>query len=215
MTVIKVCGITETTGLQAALALGVDRIGLMFAPNSPRLLAMEKAVELAEVIRGRAQIVAVAVNPGDKLVKRIVTNIKPDFLQLHGNENPKRVRSLWKQHRIPVIKAFAVSSAKDIADADRYSTTAAEYLFDARPQANADREGGLGIAFNWSLLEHVNPSRPFLLAGGLTPQNVAEAISKSGAKMVDVSSGVESSNGIKDEGLLQAFCAKVRSSDDQ
>ncbi|MCF6292280.1 MAG: phosphoribosylanthranilate isomerase [Robiginitomaculum sp.] len=214
MTIIKVCGITETTGLQASLALGVERIGLMLAPNSPRLLDMEKAAEFSEVIRGRALIVAVVVNPGDKLIKRIVSNIKPDFLQLHGNESPKRVRSLWKQHRIPIIKAFAIARSQDITDADRYSTTAAEFLFDARPMAGSSREGGLGIAFNWSLLNQANPSRPFLLAGGLTPQNVAMAISQSGAKMVDVSSGVESSAGLKDKSLLQAFCAKARGSDD-
>jgi len=214
MTIIKVCGITENTGLQAALDLGVERIGLMFAPNSPRLLGMEKAAEFAEIIRGRARIVAVVVNPGDKLIRRIVSNIKPDFLQLHGNESPKRVRSLWKQHRIPIIKAFAIARAKDIADADRYSTTAAEFLFDARPPADSSREGGLGIAFNWSLLSQAKPLRPFLLAGGLTPQNVTEAISQSGTRMVDVSSGVESSIGLKDESLLQAFCAKVRGSDE-
>lgn len=212
MTIIKICGITEITGLEAALALGVERIGLMFAPNSPRLLDMEKAVEFAEVIRGRARIVAVVVNPGDKLIKRIVANIKPDFLQLHGSESPKRVRSLWKQYRIPIIKAFAVSNIKDITDADRYSTTAAEYLFDAKPPADAVREGGLGVSFNWSLLSQAKPKRPFLLAGGLTSQNVSEAISSSGAKMVDVSSGVESSVGVKDTSLIETFCAKVRES---
>ena len=211
---IKICGITEEKGLGAALELGVQRIGLVFAQSSPRLLDIEKAVELAEVIRGRAQIVAVVVNPGDKLIKRIVNNIKPDFLQLHGSESPKRVRSLWKQHRIAIIKAFAVAGVQDIADADRYSTTAAEFLFDARPPANADRNGGLGVTFKWSLLAEASPSRPFLLAGGLTPQNIATAISQSGAKMVDVSSGVESSRGVKDAAMLQAFCAKARGFDE-
>jgi len=210
MAAIKVCGITDQEGLETALSLGVERIGLMFAATSPRCIDLTIADKLAQIARGKTKIVAVLVDPGDKQVKRIVDVVRPDFLQLHGKESPKRVRSLWKQFRIPIIKAFAISNAKDVLDANRFSTTAAEFLFDAKPPAQATRNGGLGIVFDWALLTAVKPARPYLLAGGLTAQNVGEAIRISGAAMVDVSSGVETNVGVKDPVLMEQFCTAAR-----
>ncbi|VAV94084.1 Phosphoribosylanthranilate isomerase [hydrothermal vent metagenome] len=210
MTGIKICGITEMNGLTAALHNQVERIGLVFAPGSPRQVTVQSAQPLAEAARDRALIVAVLVNPGDKQLARIVSDIAPDFLQLHGKESPERVRSLWKRYHIPIIKAFSIGSTKDIADTIRYSRTAFEFLFDAKPPKDATRAGGYGEAFDWSLLAAAQPSRPWLLAGGLDAQNVAEAIRISGAPMVDISSGVESAPGVKDAALLADFCAAVR-----
>ncbi|PHS28487.1 MAG: phosphoribosylanthranilate isomerase [Robiginitomaculum sp.] len=207
---IKICGITELTGLAAALDAGIDRIGLMFAPNSPRLINLNVANELAETARGKATIIAVLSNPGDKLVARITQDLRPDFLQLHGKETPDRVRSLWKQHHIPIIKAFAVSQTRDIADAQRYARTAAEFLFDAKPASDENRTGGFGQAFDWSLLQDANPARPWMLAGGLNPENVGAAIDICSPTMVDVSSGVESAPGVKDPALVAQFCTAVR-----
>jgi len=211
MTGIKVCGLTEHAGIEAALALQVERIGLVFAPSSPRLLTINTASQLAQIARGKAAIVAVLVNPGDKLLARIVREIAPDFLQLHGSERPDRVRTIWNRYHIPVIKAFSVANAKDIKDAERYARTAAEFLFDAKPPKDATRAGGFGTSFHWELLADVKPARPWLLAGGLTPDNVATAIAVTGAPMVDVSSGVESTAGVKDPTLLAQFCAAARS----
>ncbi len=207
---IKICGFTEQTGLNAALRVGIDRIGLMFAPNSPRLVNLDLANQLAETARGKAAIVAVLSNPGDKLVARIARDLRPDFLQLHGKETPERVRSLWKQHHIPIIKAFAISEARDITDAQRYARTAAEFLFDAKPAKGETRTGGLGRTFDWSLLKAVNPSRPWMLAGGLNPENVGTALDTCTPAMVDVSSGVESTLGVKDPALVAQFCTAVR-----
>lgn len=213
MALIKVCGLTETTGLDAALALGVTRIGLVFAPSSPRLIDLETAQHLAQITRNKAEIVVVLVDPGDKLLQRLATTIQPDFWQLHGKESPDRVRSIWKKTRIPVIKAFSVSGPKDIKDADRYQRTAAEFLFDAKPPKTANRTGGLGVCFDWNWLAQVQPARPFLLAGGLAAQNVAEAIAICRAPMVDVSSGVETAPGVKDPQLLAQFCQAARGTD--
>ncbi len=210
MAAIKICGITDQAGLQTALTLKVERIGLMFAKNSPRYLSLELAETLAKQARGKTKIVAVFVNPGDKLLRRVVETVRPDFLQLHGKEAPKRVRSVWKQFHIPIIKACAVSSIGDINDADRYATSAAEFLFDTRPGAGSSREGGLGQAFDWSFLKGKSPARPYLLAGGLNAKNVGTALAVTGAEMVDVSSGVESSVGVKDPVLMQEFCEAVR-----
>jgi phosphoribosylanthranilate isomerase len=210
MTGIKICGITETTGLQACLDLQVERIGLMFAPQSPRCLTMKTAPDLAEMARDKTAIVAVLVNPGDKLLKRVVDAVKPDFLQLHGRETPERVRSIWKRLHIPVIKAFAIATQKDIMDTERFSHTAAEFLFDAKPPRGSAQSGGHGAVFDWQLLTDVKPARPWLLAGGLNCDNVQTAIKVTHANMIDLSSGVESAPGVKDPQLLAKLVGQVR-----
>ncbi len=205
MAFVKICGLTEASGVQAALEAGADMLGFVFADNSPRTVTPAQAAALAEPARGKAKIVAVLVNPGDKKLKKIVDQLAPDYLQLHGREKPERVRTIWKKFHIPVIKAFAVSNAHDVADANRYARTAAMFLLDARPPKGTAQTGGHGQAFDWDILQGARLEKPWLLAGGLTPQNVSQAIASTGAKAVDVSTGVESTPGIKDAEKVAAF----------
>jgi phosphoribosylanthranilate isomerase len=211
MTIIKICGLTETEGVSAVLQSGADYMGFVFNANSVRNIAPDKAAALAEPARGKAKIVAVMVNPGDKLVDKVVSQLKPDYLQLHGREKPERVRTLWKKYHIPVIKALAVSGVRDVEDSRRYAHTASQLLLDARAPKGADQAGGHGTAFDWSILQACKPEKQWFLAGGLTADNIAQAIAQTGAPGVDVSSGVEAAPGIKDAIKIAAFVQAVRS----
>ncbi len=210
MAKVKICGLKDAAGVAAALHAGADYLGFVFAPKSPRLVTPEQAQALAGPARGKAKIAAVLVDPGDKLLGRVVERLQPDLIQLHGKESPQRVRSIWKRFHIPLIKAIGVADPRDLEAAERYGRTAACYLLDAKAPRGAAREGGLGQAFDWSLLAGAALSKPWFLAGGLTPQNVAQAIAQSGAVLVDVSSGVESAPGVKDAGKIAAFIAAAK-----
>ncbi len=202
---VKICGLTEPAGVEAALNAGADYLGFVFATDSVRKTTPEQAAELAKPARGKAKIVAVLVNPGDKQLKKVITHLSPDFLQLHGREKPERIRAIWKRYHIPIIKAFAVSNALDIEDTERYARTAAYYLLDAKPPKETKQAGGHGQAFDWTILRNKKFEKHWFLAGGLDPDNVAEAISQTGARAVDVSTGVESAPGIKDPQKVAAF----------
>ena len=210
MAKVKICGLGSVDGVAAALHAGADYLGFVFAPQSPRLVTPDAAAVLAAPARGRARTVAVLVNPGDKLLDRVVERLRPDFLQLHGKESPERVRSIWKRFHIPLIKAVGIAGPRDLESAERYARTAALYLLDAKAPKGAAREGGLGAAFDWSILHGAALSKPWFLAGGLTPENVAHAIAQTGARMVDVSSGVESAPGVKDAARIAAFIAAAK-----
>lgn len=207
-TLVKICGLRTEAALDAALDGGADYVGLVFFPPSPRNIAPEAAAPLAERARGRAKIVALLVDPDDALIERVVAAANPDLLQLHGDETPERVRSIRQRFGKDVIKAIKVKSAEDVADAARYAGAADLILFDARPPAGADRPGGHGATFDWRILEAA--AHPYMLSGGLTPDNVAEAIASTGAHMVDVSSGVERAPGEKDAGLIRRFLAAAK-----
>ena len=206
---VKICGIKTPEALQAALAARADLIGLVFYPPSPRSLAPEVAAELAELARGRAGIVALIVDADNALIDRIVTLVNPDILQLHGSETPERVAEIARRWGKPVFKAIKVESAADAERALDYSDVASLILFDAKAPkdlANA-LPGGNGLAFDWRLLDGVKDRVPFLLSGGLTPDNVGDAIRATGATMVDVSSGVETAPGVKSPDLIRRFIA--------
>jgi phosphoribosylanthranilate isomerase len=207
---VKICGITEGEALDAALRAGADFVGFAFHPTSPRNLPYGKAADLALKARGRARIVALLVDPDDAAVERAVNAIQPDFVQLHGRESPQRLADLRSCFGRPLIKALAVAEAEDLRGVARYEPVADMFLFDAQAPKGATRPGGHGLAFDWRLLQHQRIGRPWLLAGGLNPDNVALALSVSGAPGVDVSSGVEVKPGIKDPQLIQAFVAAAR-----
>ncbi len=207
---IKICGITEAHALDAALHVGADLVGFAFLPTSPRYLPYDKAAELALRARGRARIVALLVDPDDASVERAISAIRPDFVQLHGHESPQRLAALRSRFGCPLIKAIAVAEPADLHCVASYEPVTEMFLFDARAPVGATRSGGHGLAFDWRLLQHQRILRPWLLAGGLTPDNVALALSVSGAPGVDVSSGVETAPGIKDPQLIQAFVAAAR-----
>ena len=197
--------------MQAAVAGGAAYLGFNFFPTGPRYAPLEVAVRLAEPVRQSAatQIVALTVDPDDATVAHIVTVLQPDFIQLHGKESPQRAAAIAAAAGVPVIKALGVSDAADIAAARDYEGAADHILFDAKPPKDADRPGGHGASFDWTLLDGLRLQRPWFLAGGLNPWNVGEAVRLSRAPMVDVSSGVERGPGVKDPDLITAFLSAV------
>ncbi|MFN3746530.1 MAG: phosphoribosylanthranilate isomerase [Hyphomicrobiaceae bacterium] len=209
---VKICGIKTPEALQAALAARADFIGFVFYPPSPRSLAPEVAAELAELARGRTCIVALIVDADDALIEHIVRTVDPDMLQLHGSETPARVAEIARRWGKPVIKAIKVETATDAAEALAYSGVARLVLFDAKVPKDftGALPGGNGIPFDWRLLDGVKDRVPFLLSGGLTPENVAAAIAATGATVVDVSSGVETAPGIKSPDLIRRFIDAAR-----
>lgn len=204
-TKVKICGLKTEAALETALAGGADYVGLVFFPPSPRNTAPEAARPLAALARGRAKIVALLVDPDDALIDAVVAATDSDMLQLHGEETPARVAEVRRRWGKPVMKAIKVATGEDAAAAFAYAGTADLILFDARAPKDATRPGGHGAAFDWSLLDGVKGRMPFMLSGGLTPDNVAEAIRVTGAAMVDVSSGVELRPGEKDPELIRRF----------
>jgi phosphoribosylanthranilate isomerase len=211
MTQVKICGLSEPVTMQAALDAGADMVGLMFFAASPRNVSLEQAKALAEQARGKAKIVAVVVDADNKLLDAIAREVKPDYFQAHGNEKPTRISEISKHSGVPVIKAIKVKDASDIETAQRYRGIAALMLYDAKAPETLLKAlpGGNGLSFDWSLLAHVKDE--FMLSGGLTLDNVAEAIRITKAPIVDVSSGVESSPGVKDSGLIAKFIAAAKS----
>lgn len=211
MSQVKICGLSTPETVEAALQGGAAYLGFVFFDKSPRNIAPELAARLIAPMRATpAKAVALLVDPDDATIARIAEVVRPDFLQLHGKETPSRVADVARRTGIPVIKAMPVSEASDI-DAGRAYEGAAEHLmFDARPPKDAERPGGLGGAFDWTLLTGRRFARPYFLAGGLDPWNVAQALSQSGAPIADVSSGVERGPGLKDATLITAFLQAVR-----
>jgi len=201
----KICGVTTAEAAQAALAGGAAFVGFMFFPKSPRNIAPEAAARLAEPVRGKAAIVAVAVDPSDAEADRIAQTLRPDFIQLHGAETPSRARAVAERMGAGLIKVLPVAEAADLAPAADYDSIADHLMFDTKPAPEAERPGGAGRAFDWTLLAGRRFRRPWLLAGGLDPWNLAEAVKQSGAPIVDVSSGVERGPGLKDPALIAAF----------
>jgi len=209
-TEVKICGLKTEAALEAALTGGADYVGLVFFPPSPRNVAPETARALADKARGRARIVALMVDPEDALIDTITTSVAPDFLQLHGEETPQRAADIRRRWNTPIIKAIGVETAQDARAALGYRQAADLILFDARAPADSVRPGGNGAPFDWHTLLGVEARLPFLLSGGLTPDNVAEAIRVTGAPVVDVSSGVETSPGEKDPELIRRFLRAVK-----
>lgn len=206
----KICGLSTPETVQAALDGGAVFLGFNFFPPSPRFVTPEAAARLVPPARGKATIVAVTVDPDDNLIDRLMAGLKPDLIQLHGKETPSRAREIAARAGVGVIKALPVSEAADLDAARAYETVVEHLMFDAKPPADAAMPGGLGSAFDWTILSGRRFGRPYLLAGGLDPWNVAEALRQSGAPLVDVSSGVERGPGIKDPGLISAFLEAVR-----
>jgi phosphoribosylanthranilate isomerase len=210
---VKICGIRDREALVAALDAGTDDIGLVLFPPSPRNVSLAEASALAAIARGRARIVVLTVDADDALLTAVVEEVRPDILQLHGNESPERAAAIRKRFGVAVMKAIKVATAADARDALDYAGAVDLILFDARPPKGADRPGGHGVPFDWRALDDVNDRVLYMLSGGLTPANVGEAIRATGAAAVDVSSGVESATGVKDPALIRAFIAAVRAVD--
>jgi phosphoribosylanthranilate isomerase len=208
----KICGLSTPEAVNSALDGGASFIGFVFFERSPRNVTPDLAAKLSAPARARnVKTVALAVDPTNAHLDEIMAKLKPDFIQLHGKETPARVQEVKSRAGVGLIKAVPVSTSLEVAAAARdYDTYADHLMFDAKPPEDADRPGGNGLAFDWDILQGLRLQRPWFLAGGLDPWNVGEAIQRSGAKMVDVSSGVERGAGLKDPALITAFLDAVR-----
>lgn len=202
---IKICGLTRPEDVSAAVAAGAVYVGFVFFPRSPRHLDAATAAGLASGVPPGVCKVALTVDADDALLDHIVGTVPLDMLQLHGRESPERVAYLRARHGLPVMKAVGISEAADLALLDTYARVADQLLVDAKPPKGATLPGGNGLAFDWRLIAGRRWVVPWMLAGGLTPGNVAEAVARTGAQQVDVSSGVESAPGVKDAALIAAF----------
>jgi phosphoribosylanthranilate isomerase len=209
-TLVKICGLSSAATLDAALESGADMVGFVFFDPSPRNLSPEQARALGGRVRDRAQKVALTVDADDARLAVIVDVLAPDILQLHGNESPERVRAIRAVFGIPVMKAIGVASRADLGKAGAYAEVADTLLFDAKPAPEAVLPGGNGRAFDWTILSDFAADRPWMLSGGLDADNVGEALTATGARGVDVSSGVERAPGTKDPARIAAFIAAVR-----
>lgn len=205
---VKICGLGCSEDVAASVAAGAAYVGLVFFPKSPRHLEVSAARALAlEVPDGIAKV-ALVVNATDAELDHLTDIVPLDMLQLHGGETPERVSEIRSRYGLPVMKAIGVADAPDLAQIDIYSEVADQLLIDAKPPKNAELPGGNGLTFDWSLLSGRKYwTKPWMLAGGLNPDNVAEAIRLTGATQVDVSSGVESAPGVKDAAKIAAFGA--------
>jgi phosphoribosylanthranilate isomerase len=208
--IVKICGLSSEETIDAALDAGADMIGLVLFPKSRRSVAVARAAALAERARGRAEIVALTVDMDDGELASVARTLKPDWLQMHGSESVEAVEAARSSLGVKVMKALPVSTSADLDRASRYAAVADRLLLDAKPPKGADRPGGHGRPFDWTLLRGFTAPVPYLLSGGLTPQNVEEAVRISGAPGVDVSSGVETAPGKKDPDLIRAFVAAAR-----
>ncbi|VDS09096.1 N-(5'-phosphoribosyl)anthranilate isomerase [Paracoccus haematequi] len=207
MAQVKICGLRRPDHIEAAAQAGARYVGLVFFPKSPRAVSVEEAALLMQHIPMGVAAVGLFVNPDDALLDQVLGRVPLDIIQLHGDESPDRVAQVKALTGLPVMKAVGLSGPEDLPALTDYGLVADMLLVDAKPPKGADLPGGNGLSFDWRLLVGRKWLRPWMLAGGLTPQNVAEAIRLTGAPAVDVSSGVETEPGIKDEGLIRAFVA--------
>jgi phosphoribosylanthranilate isomerase len=208
--IVKICGLSTAATLDAALDAGADMVGFVFFSKSPRHIDWATARALGRQAQGRAKIVALSVDADDETLQRIVDALSPDLLQLHGRETPARVTEISELFGRPTMKAIGVATRADLAGAKAYESVADMLLVDAKPPKGAALPGGNGRPFDWRLTQDFRASVPWLLSGGLEPDNVAAAVALSGARGVDVSSGVESAPGVKDPGKIRAFVAAAR-----
>jgi phosphoribosylanthranilate isomerase len=205
MALAKICGLSTPETVAAALTGRAAYVGFMFFEKSPRNVTPDLAARLAAPVQQRAKIVAVTVDPSDALLRELTDTLRPDFIQLHGRETPARVREVAMRTGAGTIKVISIGEESDLAKLDAFEAVADHLMLDAKAPPGSDRPGGHGAAFDWSLTYGRKFARSWLLAGGLDPYNVTEAVRLSGAPIVDVSSGVERGAGLKDPALIEAF----------
>lgn len=204
---VKICGLRDTQMIDVAVSAGAAYLGFVFFEKSPRNVSIQTASELAVHVPLGVAKVALVVNPDDALLDQITAQVPIDMIQLHGHESPDRVAEVKSRYGLPVMKAVGVAEASDLPDLDAHARVADQILVEAKPPKDATRPGGNGLPFDWTLISGRRWPCPWMLAGGLTPLNAAEAIAQTGANQLDVSSGVESAPGIKDADQIRAFMA--------
>lgn len=208
---VKICGLTRPEHVHWVAEAGAAYAGFVFFPKSPRNLSLAAAREIAiEAPPGLAKV-GLVVDADDAALDALMAQVPLDMLQLHGHETPARVADVRARYGLPVMKAVGIAGAGDLAQLDDYAAVADQLLVDAKPPRDAVLPGGNGLSFDWRLLAGRKYwTRPWMLAGGLTPGNVAEAVRLTGARQLDVSSGVETAPGVKDRDLITAFVAAAR-----
>lgn len=207
---VKICGLRDAADIAAAVQAGAAYVGLVFFEKSPRNVTYAQAAALAAMVPAGLAKVALVVDAGDVALDALLAQVPVDILQLHGGESADRVAAVKARYGLPVMKAVGIASAADLPALDVYARVADQILVDAKPPKDADLPGGNGLAFDWRLIAGRRWPVPWMLAGGLTPDNVAQAVALTGARQVDVSSGVECAVGVKDAALIAAFCNAVR-----
>jgi phosphoribosylanthranilate isomerase len=205
---VKICGLKTPQAVHAALDGGASHIGFIFFEKSPRHIELDEAARLRKLATGRAQVVVVSVDADNDKLDEIVQQVKPDMLQLHGAETPARVNEIKARYGLPLMKALAIREAGDLAGVEAYTGIVDRLLFDAKPPKGSNLPGGNGVSFDWSLLQEIDV--PYMLSGGLDAANIADAITIAGPPGIDISSGVESSPGVKDTALISDFLQTVR-----
>lgn len=207
----KICGINSEGAMDAAVAGGAKFVGLVFYPPSPRYVSLDAAAGLASRVPGTVIKLGVVVDAGDDTLEDIVRQVPLDMLQCHGAETPARVTEIKRRFGLPVLKALPVAAQEDVDRAQEFEDLADWLLFDAKPpKSMADAlPGGNRLTFDWTLIAGRTWSKPWMLSGGLAADNVAEAVRISGARVVDVSSGVEDRPGVKSPERIAAFLAAV------
>ena len=211
---VKICGLSTRETLDAALGAGADMVGFVFFPPSPRHLSLDTARELGRAVRGRAVKVALSVDADDATLTGIVEALQPDIVQLHGHETVARLAGIKQRFGLEVMKALPVERAADLSSLPDYAAVCDRILFDARPPKGATRPGGLGAVFDWHVLQNLDLKLPFMVSGGLNPDNVAEALRLTRAGGLDVSSGVERAPGVKDVEMIRQFIRAARASEE-
>jgi phosphoribosylanthranilate isomerase len=207
---IKICGLSTLETLEAAIEAGADLVGFVHFPRSPRHVSLEAGRALSRRARGRALRTALVVDADDAILASIVEALDPDLIQLHGSETPERVAAIRARFGRPVMKAVGIATASDVGRLAGYAGLTDRLLLDAKPPSAGALPGGNGVAFDWRLIAGLDPALPFMLSGGLNPENVGAAIGLTGALAVDVSSGVESRPGEKSPELIEAFIRAAR-----
>ncbi len=207
---VKICGVNSPVALDAAVAAGADMLGFVFFPPSPRALSPADAAALSAFHTGDAERVGLFADPSDAEIEAVLAALPLHVIQLHGGETPGRCAAVRARFGLPVMKALGVASPSDLDALADYAPAVDRFLLDAKPPAGAELPGGNAAAFDWRIVSGRTVPRPWLLAGGLTPDNVARALAESGAPGVDVSSGVEKARGVKDPALVRAFVAAAK-----
>ncbi len=200
----KICGISTPEALDTAIEGGASHIGFVFFPKSPRNVSIEQATALANKLPNHVKAVGLFVDPEPAFIDAVRDHVTLKVLQFHGEERPAFLSQMQK-HGLEIWKAIPVKTSEDLQQAGKYRGAAHRILYDAKPPVGADLPGGTGMRFDWGLLDNFIHPLPWILAGGLHPNNVKEAIGRTRADFVDVSSGVESSTGIKDVDKIKAF----------
>ena len=207
---VKICGLTRPEDVEAAIRYGASFLGFIVEAKSARRLSVVQATRLSLPAKSSAKTVAVTVNANDELIEAIITQMQPDYIQLHGDESVDRVAEIARKFSVKTVKAIPISTPADMITAEQYAGVADFILYDAKPPKGETVRGGHGLSFDWNILTTSPLPKTWALAGGLNPENAAEALRRTKAPILDVSSGVEASAGLKDAAKIKAFMEAVK-----